>query len=575
MLPFTKRPGREESSDVVAKDDIGAKSSPASAVPPASSSRPTTMRPPASTPPAGRANDFDDEMTGLVQARSLNSTFPAPMPAAGRPATMPPRSARPSIRPAAGGPASMRPPPSSARGAYEGDEDEDAEDEDGGRTVVRPEGAGKVARRSAAAPDRSAPRATPSANPTSISPAAVIRKTMESQRARGLASGPPPELRGDLDHGDNDEFTQAAPSRTASSRSGAQRSNYPPPASYEGPPSHRPPPRDEPASYRSRGRDSMDSYDDSHASSPRSYRTNESGPISSSPMSQPPPSSARANKLPGHFAASQPPPSYASPQNGVNPHGPTAAMPAVTGAYNSMPPQMQHASQPPAQMTAAMNNSAMPAHFRMAQTGAIAGVGMGGAVMDPPGTSVTSNNPRVSGRPAMSWAAALAACGVFVGVVAVAIAQRGDNMADTQAAFVDPAHTTKTPATQPVETQPPPTNPLPPGLIGASPAPAVAPVNGMADPNLGLSTPQPPPVAPAPPPDKAGGEKFAGVTVKAPPKPAGGGGATFVRPRPAPRPDTGDGDEEPKKKKTKGGDADDETRKALEELRKAQMERGL
>lgn len=476
----------------------------------------------------------------------------------------------------------MRPPPASAR-AYEGDDDEDAEDEDGGRTVVRPEGAGKV-RRVPTANSQPPPRATPSANPTSISPAAVIRKTMESARqSRGLVSGPPPELRGDLDQ-ENDEFTQtAAPSNRIDRTMNSSRSgrNYPAPASYEGPPSHRPPPRgdlraDETVGSRRNQYDSMD--DDSYSQPPRSQhapmRTYDAGPPpSSSPMSgprsQPPPSSAR----PGHFASTPPPHSYAPPANGVNPHAATAAMSAVsTGPYHAMP----GASAPPQPMQPQMGTSAMPAHFRMAQTGAIQGVGM--VMADPPGTSVTSNT-RVSGRPAMSWAAALAACGVFVGVVAVAIAQRGDSTADTQAAFVDPAHTGKTATTQPVETaQQPPSNPLPPGLIGASPVPAaptVAPVPGMSDPSLGLAPPpaQPPAAAPTTDKDK---DKVA----SAKPKPAAP--RTF---RPASPPRGGgaaagdDDDDKPAKpSKPKGGgkgDADEETRRALEELRKAQLEQSI
>jgi hypothetical protein len=500
----------------------------------------------------------------------------------------PPRSIRPSVRPAAGGPASMtpasmRPPPASARDAYE-DEDEDAEDEDGGRTIVRPEGAGKSARRSA--PQSAAPpRSTPSANPTSISPAAVIRQTMESQRAatRGLASGPPPELRGDLDHRDNDEFTQTAAPRTGN-RSGAHRSNYLPAVSYEGPPSHRPPQRGterldfanddfrrDATASPGRGRfDSGDDYSSSRNQPPQSAPV--SGPRSSprsGPVSQPPPSSAR----PGHFA-NPAPSSYAAPPNGVNPHGPTHAMPAV--GYGPMP---NGSVPPPAQSNNAMSSNAMPAHFRMAQTGAVAGV-----MADPPGTSVTSNT-RVSGRPAMSWAAALAACGVFVGVVAVAIAQRGDAMTDTQAALVDPAHTGKTTSTQPVETAPP-ANPLPPGLIGVSqpqtppavPAvpgtvPVVAPVNGMSDPNLGIAVPAPA-AQPAPPPAAAAptGEKVAKAP-KASFAPARAAAAS----RPA-RPAAGDDDDDkPVKKTSKAskGDADEETRRALEELRKAQLEQSL
>jgi len=44
MLPFTKRPGKgEESSDLVVKDDLSAPKAP-SVPPPASSSRPTSLR---------------------------------------------------------------------------------------------------------------------------------------------------------------------------------------------------------------------------------------------------------------------------------------------------------------------------------------------------------------------------------------------------------------------------------------------------------------------------------------------------------------------------------------------------
>ena len=193
------------------------------------------------------------------------------MPAAGRPATMPPRSvsvldsprrrwSRLMLR-------RLR-----AR-AYEGDEDEDA-GRRRRRAYCRPPPRARVRSRAAARPLPIARRRVPRRPRTPRrSPAAVIRKTMESQRARGLASGPPPELRSDLDHGDNDEFTQAAPSRTVSSRSGAQRSNYPPPASHEAVSSHRPLPlRDELASYRLRGRDSMDFSTTRRAATARTSR---------------------------------------------------------------------------------------------------------------------------------------------------------------------------------------------------------------------------------------------------------------------------------------------------------------
>lgn len=609
MLPFTKRPGRGEESDVVVKDEIASK---ASVPPPASSSRPNTMRPPAAPASARSGDAFDDERTGLVQSRNLqNSPYSAPIPAAGRPISIPPaaRSSRAngpgsgsippparSVRPAAGSPASMRPPPSSARASFESD-DEDAEDEDGGRTVVRPEGGGKIVRRTNSMTP--APRSTPSSNPTSISPAAVIRKTMESHRAsRGanLVSGPPPELRGDLDNdndsdGDeyrNDEFTQAAPVR-ASHGSGA-RSYAPPPASYEGPPSHRRDDderRDEP-SYRRRPADSM-ADDDSYAARSAPISSPAVSSRSSMMHSQPPPSSAR----PGHF--SNPPPSnpvstFPSAHNPVNPYQNTVP----SGHMSSPPPQ--HMSVPPPQHMSVPPPGMMPAHFRMAQTGAIHGV-MAAAQVDPPGTAVTSNT-RVSGRPAMSWAAALAACGVFVGVVAVAILQRTDSAPDTQAAFVDPAHTAKVPGASdpnapatPGATQPA-TQPLPPGLIGASPVPAQPPaappvLPGMMDPQINVA----PPATQAPPATTAQTQPtaqptgtFPAVAIKKPqtqgPRIARGGGGKA----------SGDDDDDgvkstssgPKTTTSKGGggkgvksEADEEQRRALEELRKAQLEQSL
>ena len=90
MLPFTKRPGRgDEADEVLTKDDI-AKPEPSA---PAPSER---KRSPL-------ASLSDDELTHLMPSKSignavsaaLGSSRPAPLPAAGRPAT-----ASPSSRPA-------------------------------------------------------------------------------------------------------------------------------------------------------------------------------------------------------------------------------------------------------------------------------------------------------------------------------------------------------------------------------------------------------------------------------------------------------------------------------------------
>src|SRR5262245_46361013 len=119
MLPFTKRPGKDDTSDVVPKDELP--KSPASVPPPSMVKRSV---PPPAPPPASMSSTHssikqnfrpppkdsigEDEMTGILQSRSF--TGPLPIPAAGRPAdaTGP---QRPNIRPAAGGPASLRSPP--------------------------------------------------------------------------------------------------------------------------------------------------------------------------------------------------------------------------------------------------------------------------------------------------------------------------------------------------------------------------------------------------------------------------------------------------------------------------------
>jgi len=62
--------------------------------------------------------------------------------------------------------------------------------------------------------------------------------------------------------------------------------------------------------------------------------------------------------------------------------------------------------------------------------------------LDVPATVITARTKALTGRPTFSWAAALMAMGVFVGLVSAVIA-RGDTDAliDATAAFVDPSHT--------------------------------------------------------------------------------------------------------------------------------------
>ncbi|HEY8077741.1 MAG TPA: hypothetical protein VIF62_26625, partial [Labilithrix sp.] len=167
MLPFTKRPGREDGDeDVSTREDIS---------PPG----PGSIRPP-------KPSFSDDELTNLMPTKSLGDAIssarpPAPIPAAGRPATIPPP--RSSNRP----PASVPPPRSSARPQAMMDDEDDE-----GRTVVR--GAPKIVKRGSKRP----PQMDTKENvPTTLSPAAVIKQTLESAyaaKSERLMPPPPAEL---------------------------------------------------------------------------------------------------------------------------------------------------------------------------------------------------------------------------------------------------------------------------------------------------------------------------------------------------------------------------------------------
>ena len=489
-------------------------------------------------------------MTTLLD-RSLTASLPSsPLPAAGRPATVaPPRSRPVSIRPA---PGSMRPPPSMPPPSSQQLMADDDDDDDDGRTVVR--GAPKIVKRS------SVKSLGPQASTASISPAAVIKATLESARASTssrrdqLLPGPPSDLL--EDSGDFHNVTD--PPRTPfigltpSTSRGLDR--VMPTAPFEGPPSHRPP-------------------------------ANFAPPVSSS-----------RGQVTFNVAPSAP---MSSPGGNYGPHTNYGPVPSAS------------VSVPGVAMSAAV-----PAHFMTPQA----------PYSDPPATAVTSGH-KVSGRPATSWAIALLACGLFVGVAAVAVMHGNDSVADTTASFVDPSKAPKAaaqpaapmqptpvPAAAPetenaastanAQAAPPVASPEapPPGLIGASPvapppvaspevaapeqpavaaAPAAAtattattppaPTQGVAFAPVAVppSAPAPKPVAtPAPPPATA----TARPAVAWKPTPASPPPAAKPVARPAPA------DEEPAPKKTakkagKGGsDTDDETKKALEALQKAQLE---
>ncbi|AKV00934.1 Alginate regulatory protein AlgP [Labilithrix luteola] len=266
--------------------------------------------------------------------------------------------------------------------------------------------------------------------------------------------------------------------------------------------------------------------------------------------------------------------------------------PIPTGSYASAYPP------PPNPYVAASSSStnvpgamSMPAHFMVPQAPYSDGR------MDPPGTSVTSRT-RIGGRPAMSWAAALLAFGLFVGVGAVAIMQgNNDSLAETGASFVDPSHA---PGAAHAATQPAAQAVTPTGAPAAEePRVAVPPV---AVPQAAVPTPvaapTAPPVAVAEPEPKPEAKPEAKVEPKAQvaaapaPKPAVKPESKPVavaqpvsRPAPAPRPvarpAAASDDEKPARPVAKaagrgaakgGSDVDEETKKALEALQKSQLE---
>jgi hypothetical protein len=420
------------------------------------------------------------------------------------------------------------------------------EDEDG-RTVVR--GAPKIVKRNSSAPNSSPGNkmGMPTA-PTTISPAAVIKATLESARAgvkprtdnNLLMAGPPQDLLEDL----ADRRHDVGAEHTAILKS----------------PSGSPPPmvqgvkalstqliQPQGAPYSSGG------------TIPPSSGRSLTGP--------PPPMSHPANQSGGYATQSG---GYAAQYNGPVPSG-SVSVPGV-----SMPPP------------------SMPAHFMMAQAPYSEGR------TDPPGTAVTSRM-KAAGRPAMSWAMALAAFGLFVGVGAVAVMNGNDGFKDTSASFVDPsrAGAVKAAAAQPIAA--PPVTPVPvandqPTTVGVPPvavpaanaAPAPVATEAVAAPVV-TTPPAPavaaaaaPPAAVTAPPAPAAAPPKPAPVAAAPPQPRPAPAAAPPRPaRAAPQPTAEDttaaAPPKPTKptKGAKGGDMDDETKKALDELQKAQLERSF
>jgi hypothetical protein len=162
--------------------------------------------------------------------------------------------------------------------------------------------------------------------------------------------------------------------------------------------------------------------------------------------------------------------------------------------------------------------------------------------MDPPATVITTRTRVLIGRPTVSWAAALVAMGIFVGLVTAVVARGdADSLIDATASFVDPAHSTaKAAAATPTPAPVPPPAAITPPLTPPTPAPppAAIPVTDIKDVPKAAQNDTPAAAAPAPAPK-------APVYVAPRPRPA-----PVVRaiPRPQPKVDKPD-PPEPKKDK--------------------------
>jgi hypothetical protein len=444
------------------------------------------------------------------------------------------------------------------------------EDEDG-RTVVR--GAPKIVKRSALAPTHA---------PASMSPAAVIKATLESARAAkragegALMPPPPAELLEDAtDRLAADDPRLALANRIAQSGPISVR---PPPSSH-GPMTGPPPPM-----HNAQG-----PYTAPMGMQPVGVSelgaTMLAGMGSGGPHSHPPPSShgpMTGPPPPMHGAGGYPPPSGSIPPPAQS-YRPPNAYPAAAASQSGNYP-------------GGLGGGSMPAHFMVPHG------------VDPPGTSVTARH-RTPGRPTSAWAMALVTAGLLVGVGAVAVVQSNDSLMDTTASFVDPSRAATKPAAPAAQPAP---EPVPQAAPTTAIAPAVAvppaanaespgalPVaNNAGNPGGLIGASAPPPVAaPAPEPKP----EVKPVAVAATPPPATPPKTTWIAPTPkaapaaaapaaapAPKPAAqakpaavavnDDPPAEKPAKPAKGakpgkGDAtDEETKRALEALQKAQLE---
>lgn len=474
MLPFTKRPGRDDSDEVFTKDDLE------------TTSAKSVRRPMPSV--------SDEELTQLMPSKMLGNAVPvvaAPIPAAGRPPASVP-APRSSNRP----PPSVPPPSRSAR-----DLSFLTDDDDEGNTMVRSNGPRVVKR-------TNAKMGMATQMPTTVSPSAVIKSALDTAHG-GKRNDLLPGLPADL----IDDVVRA--------HSGPQAGALPVHGGM------------------------MPGVQPVQALQPFE-------PIPAPPRSVP-----------------APPPSY--PQNfGPAPYGPGASQSvSVPGVAMNGPGSMP---------------GSMPAHFMVPHAP------YSDARTDPPATSVTART-KVAGRPAMSWAVALLAFGLFVGVGAVALMAGREGIVETTASFVDPSRAgAKQAAAQPPPAAQPATDENKVAVPGVA-VPAAAPTTPPAT----TAAPAAPPVAANPAPaapaaaatndmkaekktEEAKAEKKSTPAPRWTPPPR----AAAPAPKPVEKDEVASSapaEKKPAKATAKpataskgGSDVDEETKKALEALQKSQLE---
>jgi hypothetical protein len=238
----------------------------------------------------------------------------------------------------------------------------------------------------------------------------------------------------------DDEMTNVMPSKKGSSF---------PPASSQAP--------------RSAGRSRASSY-----APPRLGSSEDETMLRGSTTRLPPPSSRPASASTRHAPVSSfvPPPPPAVPRAfDVTPATSMGMQLPSDLRAQAIAAMQQHQAQMPFARTAAASMQPAAAMPMPAASGTIPPVER----TDPPGTVITTRTRVLIGRPTVSWAAALVAMGVFVGLVTAVVARGdADSLIDATASFVDPAHSNeKTAASQPEE---------PPGVMQPVLVPAPLPV---------------------------------------------------------------------------------------------------